>query len=181
MSKLTQIRQALESNSQVVISNVDEKNYLPERTGPGIEDYCHKFVYSVVLKSSNYRIEELQNFMDGLVPGLEPDYRLKFARAGRKGGNIFRIGELSFIEKIGEQRTTTKKVLTLTDEELLNFNGFVDGKQIIEDDVTHSYERRIIIRVYPNEQIREYILSHIHQRGPYIIPLKHFRKMVRKS
>lgn len=160
MSKLTIVRQALETNPDVTIVNVDEKNYLPERQG----SFSHIVDFCVVPKCGLYRADELQAFMIGLVPNLEPTVKNDFYRYsdiqdfGKYAYNLV-FGELYFDEMIGEERIDTKRILTLTDEELLNVSGFVDGKRTIDVTEKLLLLRRTLVRPYPNEAIARDILD----------------------
>lgn len=153
MSKLTIVRQALETNPEVVIVNADVRNYLPDRNG----FFCHTVSYWVAPKNGLYTADELQTFMMGLVPDLTPTQKDAFRQYDKNGDLQF--GKLYFDEKVGEERRTTKRILTLTDEELLNVAGFVDGKQTIDEDVTEKYTRRTWVCPFPNEAFARDVLK----------------------
>ena len=153
MSKLKIVRQALETNPDVVLVNADERNYLPGRSG----FFCHTVDYWVAPKNGLYTADELQAFMMELVPNLEPTCKDDFRQYSKNGDLGF--GKLYFDEKVGQGRRITKRILTLTDEELLNVAGFVDGKQTIDKDVTEEYTRRIWVKPFPNEAFARDILD----------------------
>ena len=149
MSKLTIVRQVLETNPEVVIVNTDERNHLPDRLG-----FCHTVDYRIAPKNGLYTADELQEFMVSLVPeGLEPTMKDDFYQHGK--GGLLNFGKLYFDEKIGEERIT--RICTLTDEELLNVSGFVDGRRTIEE--THPYTRRTWVRPFPNERFIRDVLN----------------------
>jgi len=163
MSKLTLIRHTLEKNPNVTIVHVDEKNYLPER----YMRFSHTVDFWIAPKTGLYTADELQDFMMELVPeGLKPTTVNNF----RQYNGDLSFGRLYFDEKIGEERTITKKILTLSDEELLNVAGFVDGKRAsIDTEVTEEYRRSTSVRPFPNEAFigdllkgKLIFLNHIH-------------------
>lgn len=153
MSKLSIVRQALETNPEVIIVDSQERNYLPERSG----FFCHTLDYWVAPKNGLYTAEELQGFMMGLVPNLKPTQQDDFRQYDKNSDLAF--GKLYFDEKVGEGRRITKRILTLTDEELLNVAGFVNGEQTIDKDVTEEYTRRTWVRPFPNEAFARDVLD----------------------
>ena len=141
MSKLSIVRQALETNPEVIIVDSQERNYLPDRSG----FFCHTMDYWVAPKDGLYTAEELQDFMMSLVPeGLQPTCKDDFRQYDKNSDLEF--GKLYFDEKVGEERKITKRILTLTDEELFNVAGFVNGEQTIDNDVIQEYTRRTWVK-----------------------------------
>jgi hypothetical protein len=149
MSKLSIVRQALETNPEVIIVSSEEINYLPDRNG----FFCHTMDYWVAPKNGLYTAEELQAFMMRLVPNLEPTCKDDFLQY-EKSGNL-ELGKLYFDEDVGQEKVT--RVCTLTDEQLLNVSGFVKGQRTIEE--TRSYERRTWVRPFPNEAFARDVLD----------------------
>ena len=151
MSKLTIIRQSLETNPEILIAKVFEENYLPERKG----HLSHTIDFWVAPKNGLYTAVELQAFMMCLIPEeLEPTYKDNFLHLhhDRKSDLIF--GKLYFDENIGQEKVT--RICTLTDEELLNTSKFINGQRIIEE--SQPYQRRIGVRPFPSEAFVEDIL-----------------------
>lgn len=62
-------------------------------------------------------------------------------------------GELIFKEKVGERKTSTRSIDILTDEELLNLPGFVNGQRTVDTEGNFDFERGIVIRPFPSEAI----------------------------
>ena len=153
MSKLSVVRETLEKNPGVVIVHTDKKVYLPDKNG----FFCHTIDYWVAPKDGLYTAKELQRFMLGLIPNLPPTSKDDFVQ-WKKDGEL-QFGKLYFDEKVGEERTITKRILVLTDEELLDANRFVGGKLIIDKDVTEDYVRRTWVRPFPNEAFAMDVLN----------------------
>lgn len=150
--KLAKVKRALNSNNDVVIVNVEEKIHLPERDG----FWSHTVDFWVAPKKGLYTADELQNFMIKLIPDLEPSSKDDF----REDPYRITFGKLYFDEKIGEERVTTKRVITLTDEKLFDLaGGFPDGKKTIETNEVFDYKRRIWVRLYPNEKFARDVLD----------------------
>lgn len=149
-SKLTIIRQTLESNPNAVIVATEEKTYFPEgaenRTG------LIQFVYfRVAPQQGLYTPERLEEFMLGLIPvGLEPSYVYKpFVREdsfiGRRG-EYFYFGHVQFYDVVGRSTRT----YTLTDEKLLNAIGHENRETVVEG---LPLERMIRVNSYPDREI----------------------------
>jgi len=150
MSKLSIIRKSLEEDPEVVIAKVFERNYLPGRIGY----WSHTMDFWVAPKNGLYTAGELQEFMLSLVPkGLGPTLIDNFSQHGEK--SVLDFGKLYFDEQIGEEKVT--RTCTLTDKELLNVSGFVDGKTTIEE--TQPYVRRIWVKPFPDEAFVRYALE----------------------
>ena len=150
MSKLSIVKQSLETNPEVVIAKVFENNYLPGRNGY----WSHTMDFWVAPKNGLYTAEELQEFMMGLVPeGLEPTSKDDFRKYDKKSD--LSLGKLYFDEDIGQEKVT--RICTLTDEDLLNVSGFVDGQRTIEE--SRPYQRRTWVRPFPNEALVEDLLE----------------------
>ena len=142
MSKLTTVRKSLETNSEAVIAKVFEKNYLFERNGY----LSHTMDFWVAPKNGLYTVKELQEFMISLVPnGMEPTERFDFRQCNSE--SELELGKLYFEENIGQEKV--KRICTITDEELLNVSGFVDGEKTIEE--VRPYKRIIGVLPFPSE------------------------------
>lgn len=154
MSKLKIVREALETNPDIVIANIDIRIHLPNPVGY----FCHTIDYWVAPKKGLYEVDDLQAFMMGLIPrGLEPTSIDYFHQYDKKSDLVF--GKLYFDESVGEQRTITKRILTLYDEELFDSEGFVDGKRVIDEDKIEEYKRRIWVYPFPSKTFVRDVLS----------------------
>lgn len=152
LNKLTKIKRALNDNNDVVIVNVEEKIYLPERNGY----WSHTVDFRIAPKKGLYDEKDLQNFMIKLIPDLQPGSKDDFSEDPYK----IKLGKLYFDEKIGEEKVITKRIITLTDEQLFNFGvGFSEGKKTIEIEEVFDYQRRVLIKIYPNERFARDLLN----------------------
>ena len=161
MSKLNIVKSALESNPNVVIIMSDEyrENLFPYRVKfPNGIDQGYNilsgqfFDFRVAPKNGLYTLAELQSFMLGLVPALEPTARDDF----RQYQSMFWCGGLRFEEIIGYEKVSTKRIQTLTDEGLLGaYKSFVDGKRIVDAEDTIMYARGILVGVYPDKEFAQ--------------------------
>ena len=144
MSKLTIVRQSLETNPEVVITKVFEKSYLPGRDG----FWSHTMDFFVAPKNGLYTAEELQKFMMGLVPeGLQPTCKDDFSQYDQNSD--LSLGKLYFDEDIGQEKVT--RICTLTDEQLFNVSKFINGQRTIEE--SRAYQRRTWVRPFPSESL----------------------------
>ncbi len=162
MSKLAIVRQALETNPEVVIVTVQERNYLPDRDGY----WSHTMDFFVAPTKGIYTADGLQDFMMGLIPDLKPTCTDRFWQ----GSESLEFGKLYFDEKIGNEQIT--RICTLADQELLNASGFMDGKRKIEE--TEDYQRRTWVRLFPDQKIAADILEG-KLDGEYHINMDHLR------
>lgn len=153
MNKLSIIRNALQTNPEVIIISEKKENYLPN-TAPW-SNFCQTVDFYVAPKNGLYTAIELQQFMMGLIPDLKQTQKDDF----RHDDDTLNLGKLYFDEKVGEQRSITKRILTVTDEDLLNLAGFVNGEQTINHDVTEDYARRTWVRPFPNEAYAQDVLN----------------------
>jgi hypothetical protein len=144
-TKLATVRNALVADPNIVIVNVDERNYLPDRDGY----FSHTVDYWIAPKGGLYTAKKLQRFMMSLVQGLKPTMIDDF----RESPGRLSYGKLYFDEKIGEERTITERIFTLTDPELKSADGCVDGHKTIDEDVTRELNRRIWVRPFPDENV----------------------------
>src|SRR3989344_8448757 len=147
MSKLTIVRQALERNPDIDVVNVLDSINIQTISYPSdLGGWAHTVIYAVSPKRGLYTAEELQRFMDCLIPGVEPTTRDDFREEHEK----LLFGKLYFDEEIGPVRRTI--TLELSDEELKDADGF-DGKRTVSDDIYEGHMRRIWVSPYPNEII----------------------------
>lgn len=146
MDELKIIKEALESNPGVVIIDVPETIYPPEK---GI---IHIVTYYVAPKNGLYTADELQAFMTGLVPGLEPKYKLDFEQTARS----IKLGRIYFDEKIGEKKTATTEIISLVHKEPSRIGELVPRQK--NYNTIEEYMRRIWIMPTPSETIgRDFI------------------------
>ena len=155
MSKLQTIRGALESNPDaVIVKSYDIKS---NRVFTNIYGHYAQFVNYFVAPKTEVQdinpgsLSELERFMLGLVPDLEPNQVKKF-EARRKGWRsreyvITRLGSVSFVEEVGEVVSELK----LTDEELSQWHKS-SQKTPPTTDSRDAY-RDITINVCPNSNI----------------------------
>ncbi len=180
MSKLSIVRKTLESNPAILIVNVTGENYFPERKG----FFSQTVDFIVAPKKGIYSAPELQLFMMGLVPGLEPTCTDDFRQYGKT--RDLSVGKLYFDEKIAEEKKITRRIITSTDDELtnmlemvddkpINFYGFEDGKRTIDTEVIEDHLRRTWVRPYPDVNIAKAVLEG-KIFSPYNITAEEFEK-----
>ena len=149
MSKLTIVRQALETNPDVTIVNVDERDEYGY--------FSHMVDFWVAPRNGLYTSDELQVFMMRLVPDLEPTLKDNFIQYS-DALKTLRIGKLYFDEKVDEDKVAG--ISTSTDERLLNvfeFVRFVNGERTIVE--AGDYSRRTLVRPFPNEAYTRDVLD----------------------
>ena len=169
MSKLSVIRKSLEENPVIRITKVFEGTYLPGRNKNGVSHAIDFWVtpknelvgvskYHGDCNSVKYDFDwdELEKVRVGLVPAeLQPSDRIYLTRYNNHSG--LRLDRLYFDENVGYENITRQCILT--DEELLNTSGFIDGKKTIEE--VMPYTRGIWISLFPNEVIVNDVLRNI--------------------
>jgi len=175
MSKLEIVRKALETNPLVVIVNTETINYLPDRQGY----FCHTVDYWVAPKNGLYTADELQAFMVGLVPDLTPTQKDNFRQDTKDSDLSF--GKLYFDEKVGEERRITKRILTLNDNELFGADGFIDGKQTIDEEVIEDYTRRVWVCPFPSERFVRDVLDEKLKNSEYRVSPSDLRNYLPKQ
>ena len=157
MSKLETVRKALEGNPEVVVVDLQTKNYFPGRDG----HFTQTADFLVAPTVGLYTAEALQRFMHSLVPGLEPTTQDAFSQHK----DTLEFGKLYFDEKIGEERVVTQVTHTMTDSELTraieimgkggieNIYGLNDqGMLVVNTDKTMDHLRRTWVSPFPTEQ-----------------------------
>ncbi len=142
MSKLTQVRKALEDNPSITIVGAPERNHLPSRDGY----WSHTVDIYVAPKTDGvYTVEGLQTLMMSLVPELEQTCKDNFS----EGDYSMSFGMLYFDEVIGTE--AVRREMVLSDEDMFSSDGFTDGKLIIE--YVNDVKRRTWVRLFPNVEI----------------------------
>lgn len=177
MSKLTIIRQSLETNPEVVIVSVSEM-----RNFDSPYSFNNAIDFMVAPKKGLYTIDELQAFMIELIPkGLEPTnkedfYKDNFFKDDRK--NEINLGRLYFDEDLGQEKIT--RICTLTDEELLKderllkWYKFVNGQRTIEE--TIPYQRRTVVKLFPSVDFVKDILEERLLYSEYHVTQEEFKR-----
>jgi len=141
LSKLTQVRWALQANSNIVIVGQKERNHLPNRDGY----WSHTVDIIVAPKDGLYTAEELQSLMLSLVPeNVEVTCKDDFQDRERE----LQFGKLYFDEVIGSETIHREIVI---DDDVISLDNAVDGKLVIDD--TKEVKRRTWVSVYPNAQM----------------------------
>lgn len=165
MDKLTTVRDALEANPDIVIVDVRDYNYIPERDGY----WSHTVDFIVAPKKGIYSADKLQELMITLVPALNPTTTDKF----RQWDWEMAFGKLYFDEEVGTEEIAINRKITLTDEKLFSMEGFQNGQRTIEVHKKEPLRRRTWVRLYPNVEIALLALKGIHEHN---IPPNELRK-----
>jgi hypothetical protein len=163
MTKLEIVRHALETNPKVVILSMHEENYLPNRHGY----WSHTLDYWAAPKKGIYTAKKLQDFMTGLIPGLQPTCADEF----RQSSQSLEFGKLYFDEQIGSEQIT--RICTLTDPLMFHSQGFEEGKRTIIEN--QEYMRRTWVRLFPDQEIAKDILEG-KLDGEYHISMAHLKE-----
>jgi len=142
-------------NPDVVIARIFENtNYLRNISSGVVSNHAwhHIVDFLVTPREGIYTASSLQTFMDNLLPKkILVDYKSNFYT----DEGYLHFGMLRFHENFGQEKIT--RVCTLSDEELFNNFGFVDGQQIIEK--SSYYIRDIYVRPFPCESYVKKIKS----------------------
>lgn len=146
-----------------MIVDCQERNYVGDRDLVYQNRHCAQTVeYWVAPKIGLYTPEELQRFMMGLVPDVEPTEITDFSYS--EPADCLRCGILTFDEKIGLGVTFTTVIEEITDNELVDCREFTSCKREFIDhgaDVTKAYIRRILVIPFPDEAIaRSFLRGH---------------------
>jgi len=164
MSKMLVVRNALFSNPNIVVIDIQANCFIPSY-------YCSSWSetvsFVVAPKKGVYDREKLQEMMLQLVPGLEPDAKDDFY-AWDTG---MKFGKLYFDEQIGEEKI--RREIVITDESLLAKppEEFFGGKRVIE--TTKILQRRSWVYLYPNAKIA---LGAVHEgKNQYQIDLSELK------
>lgn len=148
MSMLNAVKKDLFANPSVEIVDIKIENHLPYAAG-----YWTETVNIVVApKKGVYDADKLQELMLQLTPSTGCTSKDDF----RESETTLSFGRLYFDESIGVEKRYLRRELVLTDEDLLKkeFEGFVDGKRVMEEgDDNIAIMRRTWVRLYPNVQV----------------------------
>lgn len=160
MSKLAQIRKALQENSNITIVRVNEVNNLPD---------CHGFWaqtvdFYVAPKTDLHKVSDLQNCLTALIPNLKPtevDDFMEFP-------DHLNFGVLYYDEVIGAE--ITHRDLIILDEDLPLPSRFEGGLASLNE--TRNISRRTWVRLYPNEEIARRAHNGVNQ---YSIKIREYQ------
>lgn len=138
MSKLNDIKAALEDNPQVTIISVKSSK-------PSAWNDWWDIV--VTPREGLYSGAELQQFMDNIVP-IPATMSDKFWESE----HLLTFGKLYFDEVIGTATTRGSKTITVTDPDVTLPEGYDErGTKIISLDKVVELKRRTLVWVYPDE------------------------------
>ena len=171
MVKIKQIREALESNPNVIIvgkpkitNDLRKEKYLGG-TGPSYSFTAYDEFYRIAPKNGLYTLVELQSFTRNLFPEIDQKFINNFylERGGWSRKRLRRdlyLAMLSFREKIGEERRVTQRSISLDDKELLkDVDGFENGGIEIRVEKMIPYEKVLHLWVYPDERLARDVLE----------------------
>lgn len=159
-SKLEIVVQSLNSNPNAVITDREDGTYLNGnywRT-PHIEpkSYVHVIGFRVAPKQGLYTVKELQAFMDGLVPDLEPFKKEDFKKESWLGLGKLYCGKLLFSEDIGHEIRGIEIHNTHGLEGFMAKDGFGDdGTKIFPETPELKLYRLIAIEIFPDVHIAQ--------------------------
>jgi len=176
MNKLRTVREYLKTNPDVIIVKDFESNFLEKNS------YCCKYGdYNVDLyvapKNGLYTAEELQEFMMGLIPdGLMPTHKRDFSlkRPDITSTRYLQHGYLYFDEEIGKERKIVQRDQIITHEDLMNSEGFFDGKREICNDISKTLMLRTAVKPFVNEAYALDVLA--RKVGDNEIPIETINK-----
>ena len=153
------MRKVLEENSDIIVVSTEERNRL---TGmekgyiPGIHSsnwISDKSLVTVKIhvtpKKGIYSAEGLNEFMNGLLPDIEPKFVFEFS----ENADTMDFGNLTFEEKIAEEKQTVKRIITITDKTLSGTEGFQNNRKVINASAKRDLMRKIQVNVYPDKDI----------------------------
>ncbi len=126
MNKFTIIRQALEVNPNiyVVFNGMSVRLSDPIGSATGIGDIVQNCSFYAMPKDRVYtNPEELQAFLESLVPKLQPTHK----SACRQDEERLIFGDLDYEEIIGTRKQTTEFIFAYPDAQ--NIEGLVDGRK----------------------------------------------------
>lgn len=148
MSMLNAVKKDLFANAGVGIVDIRIINHIPERN-----NYWSETVNITVAPNKGiYESAKLQELMLQLTPKVECTDKDSFYESE----GYLSFGKLYFDEDIGIEKKYVRREIVITDEDLLkkNFEGFVDGKCVVEkNDNNIPLQRRTWVRLYPNVQV----------------------------
>lgn len=141
MSKLATVRTALQCNANIQIVAVDESTHFPHPDGY----WTHKVDFIVAPNRGIYTGKELQEFMEALIPGLQPTCLDQF----HDRDTSMEFGKLYFDEDLGTE--VIRHELTLNESDFLPAEVVENGKAIYEEQ--RKIQRRTWVRLYPDQEI----------------------------
>jgi len=182
MSILNIVEQALKSNPDIIRAPSGDFRNLAWAKGDG---FIHHLEFFVAPNGEGlYEIDELNRFMDALVPGLEPKLRVPFEiykppLIVGKPGKFLQCGNLYFDEEVGHASIVAQEEYTITDEDLKAHYeselGFVDGRRTFSETSVFTCKRKILVYLFPNEAIiRDQ--NYLSYESLFMIPLSELRK-----
>lgn len=160
ISKFKIVKKALEENPQVIIVDLKLESSFPRRIG-----YVTQTAnFSIAPSMGLYTANELQEFMQGLIPGLKPYAQGDFFQADEI--KELHFGYVGFEEKIGEERIESTHVMTDPEftqtfdygKGLENVYG-LDEEGILVRRKVIDHLRRTWVNLYPNEQFAKDLLE----------------------
>jgi hypothetical protein len=126
MSKLDTIKQTLADNRDIVIHRVI--SWVKEPRDPVSKNLHHQVIISVFPIIGTFNPAELNSLKRTLIPaGMRP---IKDSDFYEDKLDLY-LGELEFGEPIGKSR----ELLIMTDPEMMNHDGFKDGRKVIRQDL----------------------------------------------
>jgi hypothetical protein len=143
------------------------RNKLPEI--PGNFGIMHdSYVFWIAPKQGIYTVDELQEFMMGLFPELEPKQMEPVTQTSR----YMKAGSLFFYEVAAE--SVVRLEITVFDEEL-----YANGKETVKKEDTISHTRSMRVVVFPHQDVGRYVLAEGCGYGN--IPLREVRGVQRSQ
>jgi len=147
MSNLVIIERALQSNPKIIYGKTQDDVNLPERSDPAY------FVgLWVAPKDGLWTPEDLNEFMGGLVTGLEPTEKAEFAQHP----DYLSLGAMHYDQEIGSETVT--RDIRIDVPELQNLDRMVDGKLRLTEKITLI--DRTWIDIFPSEEIARDFFDH---------------------
>ncbi len=180
MSKLSDIREFLQSDPEVIIANTKNKNFISEVVGKREGNIIYSVDFHVAPKKGIYTAHGLGNFMDRLIPpGMSPDNKYKawerYAKYGHDVASRFeelKLGHMSFSEEVGQ--LTATRDYKLNDGELSDIQEFITAN-VVSPEIT-SLIRFTSVYLYPNEGLARDISEDVTRTGPYITSWRELSK-----
>ncbi len=179
MSKIEIVQNLLKENLDAVIGDPLE-NYCATRCPvyefPGTSILTIE--YSVAPKIGLYTVEELQKFMEDLVPGVVPDREYEVYHNSRD--KMLNFGFRYYVERIGEITERKTKTITCEDSRLVELSNLCEENK---NEETPLY-KTLAIYLYPNEAIAREPNTEMHGKlgeRRLWISLKELKKHQKKS
>ena len=153
MSKLEIVRKALEENPLIIIAGVEDRNYLPGKSGY----WSHTINFFIAPKNPIYSIRRLQEFLSNLIPVslVIPTQDDEF----RDEGPFLSFGKLYYDEDIGTE--TIQHEIKLTEEGLIPPEKLENGKLVLNR--TERIQRRTWVSLYPNFDLAKNAIDGLHE------------------